>query len=204
MKSEYENFSKQLDDRQTNIVQIKSKIFEKDNLEILIFDGKLVEFKEREDHDLGEIYTNELDIFDYKKVKSIDQSDHLKKYGKRCDHYFASFTSDGDIIMITFGLNTFDRSNYLILHLIDINKNVVKKSKQIADDLYHDYSFSYKVTADKICLVVTDRSEDKLAFVLNKDLDVIKTAYIDYSYYLIGANNSFLIFGTILELKNLL
>jgi len=74
----------------------------------------------------------------------------------------------------------------------------------VADDLYHDYSFSYKVTADKICLVVTDRSEDKLAFVLNKDLDVIKTAYIDYSYYLIGANNSFLIFGTILELKNLL
>jgi len=99
MKSEYENLSKQLDDRQTNIDQIKSKIsellFEKDNLESLIFDGKLVEFKEREDHDLGEIYTNELDIFDYKKVKSIDQSDHLKKYGKRCDHYFASFTSDG-------------------------------------------------------------------------------------------------------------
>jgi hypothetical protein len=80
------------------------------------------------------------------------------------------------------------------LHLIDINKNVVKKSKQIADDLYHDYGFSYKVTADRICLVVTDCSEDKLAFILNKDLDVIKTAYIDYSYYLIGANDSFLFF----------
>ncbi len=62
MKSEYENLSKKLDEHQTNIDQIKSKIsellFEKDNLESLIFDGKLIEFKEREDNDLGEIYTN--------------------------------------------------------------------------------------------------------------------------------------------------
>jgi hypothetical protein len=148
MKSEYENLPKKLDEHQTNIDQIKSKIseliFKKDYLESLIFDDKLVEFKEREDHDLGEIYTNELDIFDYKKVKSIDLSDYLKKYGEKCDHYFASFTSDGDIIMITFGFNMFQRTRYLILHLIDITNNVVKKSKQIADDLYHDYGFNYR------------------------------------------------------------
>jgi hypothetical protein len=198
MKSEYENLSKQLDERQTNIDKIKSKtselIFEKDNLESLIFDGKLVEFKESEDHDLGELYSNEIDIFENKKVKSIDLSNHFKKYNEKCDHYFASFTSDGDIIMITFGFNTFEISNYLILHLIDINKNVVKKSKQIADDLYHDYGFSYEVTTDKIFLVVTTCTEDKLAFVLNKDLDVIKKAYLDYSYFLIGASDSFLFF----------
>ena len=127
-------------------------------------------------------------------MKSIDLSNHFKKYEEEFDHYFASFTSDGDIIMITFGFNMFERSRYLILHLIDITNNVVKKSKQIADDLYHDYGFSYEVTTDKIFLVVTTCTEDKLAFVLNKDLDVIKKAYLDYSYYLIGANDSFLFF----------
>jgi len=190
MKSENENWSKQLVEHKTNMDQVKSKtsqlLFEKDNLESLIFDGKLVQFKESADHDLGEVYSNEFDIFDSNKVKSIDLSGHFKEDEEKCSHYLASFTSDGDIIMLTLGNNRYERCNYLIVHLIDINKNVVKKSKQIDDELYYyglelyDYGFSYEVTADKICLVyVLDGCEDKVALILNKDLEVIKKIHLD-------------------------
>ena len=139
MKSENENWSKQLAENQINIDQIKNKtsqlLFEKDNLESLIFDGKLVQFKESADHDLGEVYSNELDIFDSNKVKTMDLSGHFKdkeeEEEEECSHYLATFTSDGDIIMISFGRYTFERANYVTLKIFDINKNVVKKRQDI-------------------------------------------------------------------------
>jgi hypothetical protein len=128
----------------------------------------------------------------------MDLSGHFKdkeeEEEEECSHYLATFTSDGDIIMISFGRYTFERANYVTLKIFDINKNVVKKRQDIDEQLFHDYGFSYEVSSDKICLIVTNLGEQNVGYIFNKELEMIKKTYLDYSYFLIGANDSFIFF----------